>query len=354
MQELSVTNKDYVAFLNDIKRKIQTSRYKAQVAANSEMISLYWEIGKQIVVTQKQQGWGASVVKQLSLDLKIEHTGITGFSRTNLFSMRQFYLFFSLQSEKVPQAVGLLPWGHIRILLSKVKEIPAALFYAKEALENGWSRDIFSLQIEKQLYKRIGSAPTNFNKTLAQPTSDIAQQTIKDPYLFDFVAMRKKAHERDIEIQLIDHITKFLLELGKGFAFIGRQYPLTINGKDRFLDLLFYHTKLKCYVVIELKVGSFQPEYAGKLNYYLSAVDDLLCSSDDNPTIGIILCKDKNKMDVEYALRGLNKPIGVSSYIIDAIPKDLESSLPTIEQIEEKLAAINVIDKNKKQNYKGG
>lgn len=295
------------------------------------------------------KGWGASVVEQLARDLHGEYPGMSGFSRTNLFAMRQFYLFFLSEFKKVPQPVGLLPWGHIRVLLSKVKDISVYLFYAIETIENGWSRNILILQIEKQLHGRVGTALTNFDKVLSSPNSELAQQTIKDPYLFDFVTVGRDARERDVELQLVKNITKFLLELGKGFAFIGRQYPLTINGKDRFLDLLFYHTRLKCYVVVELKIGEFQPEYAGKLNYYLSAVDDLVSAKDDNPTIGIILCKGKDKMDVEYALRDMNKPIGVSSYILESIPVDLESSLPTIEQIEEQLALFDIDNKTEEE-----
>ena len=333
---------DYINLLGEIKSNIEKTRYKAQLSANTEMISLYWGIGKNIIAVQKKKGWGASVVEQLSRDLSREYAGMKGFSRTNIFAMRQFYAFFSSDYQKVPQAVGLLPWGHIRVLLGKVKNIHTFMFYASETLQNGWSRNVLILQIEKKLHQRVGAALTNFKRILPLPDSELAQQTIKDPYLFDFVTIGKNLRERDIELQLVEHITKFLLELGKGFAFIGRQYPVTINGKERFLDLLFYHTRLKCYVVIELKVGEFKPEYTGKMNYYLSAVDDLICDKDDNPTIGMILCKNKDKMDVEYALRDMNKPIGVSTYILESIPKDLESSLPTIEQIETQLSILNV------------
>lgn len=335
---------EYLPFLNEIKERIATSRLKAQRAANSVLIELYWDIGRSIVEKQSSANWGSAVVEQLAQDLKKSGDG-KGFSRTNLFAMKQFYLFWSQEFEKVPHAVGQLPWGHLRQLLSKVKEVKTALFYVAEVIKNGWSRDVMVLQIENDYHLRIGTAPTNFESTLPSPQSDLAQQSLKDPYYFDFVEIGTVLKEREVESQLVEHISSFLLELGKGFAFIGRQYPLTINGRDRFLDLLFYHTRLKCYVVIELKVGPFEPEYAGKINYYLSAVDDLIAAEDDNPTIGMILCKEKDQFDVEYALRDMNKPIGVSSYLVKSVPENLTSQLPTIEQLEEEFAD-NLSDSN--------
>ncbi len=332
-----ITSPEYQPFLKNIKERIATSRLKAQRSANIVLIELYWDIGKSIVEKQQSADWGSSVVDQLAKDLK-KDGGTKGFSRSNLFTMRQFYLFWSEEFEKVPQAVGQLPWGHLRLLLSKVKEVETALFYAQEVANNGWSRDVMVLQIESGYHLRVGVAPTNFETTLPSPQSDLAQQSLKDPYYFDFVEIGTKLRERDVELQLVEHISAFLLELGKGFAFIGRQYPLTINGKERFLDLLFYHTRLKCYVVIELKIGEFKPEYTGKMNYYLSAVDELIASEDDNPTIGMILCKEKDRLDVEYALRDMNKPIGVSSYLVKSVPDNLSSQLPTIKQIESEFA----------------
>ncbi|MDA3939071.1 MAG: PDDEXK nuclease domain-containing protein [Spirochaetia bacterium] len=224
---------DYIKLLGEIRINIEKSRHKAQLSANKAMISLYWEIGKKIIAVQKRKGWGSSVVEQLSRDLCSEYSGMKGFSRTNLFAMRQFYSFYSTNFRKVPQPVGLLPWGHIRVILGKVKEVSVSLFYAKETIENGWSRNILTLQIEKKLHSRVGTALTNFDKILPLPDSELAQQTIKDPYLFDFVTIGKDPWERDIELQLTEHITKFLLELGKGFAFVGRQYPIT--GKLKLL-----------------------------------------------------------------------------------------------------------------------
>lgn len=330
-------HKDYRQALEKIKQRIQTAQLRAVFSVNRELLDLYWLVGRSIVDLQEAQGWGGTVVEQMAKDLQFEHPGIQGFSRTSLFAMRQFYLFFSARFEVVPQPVGQLPWGHIRTILGKTKEIDVALFYAEACLENGWSRAILELQIEQNLYSRRGIAPSNFQVVLPAPQSELAQQTLKDPYIFDFMMLGQKAVERDIENQLMNHITQFLLELGKGFAFLGRQYHLEVNGRDYFLDLLFYHTQLKCYVVIELKIGEFKPEYVGKINFYLSAVDDLLRSEGDQPSIGLILCKNKDRLDVEYALRDVTKPIGVSSFITKEIPVEVQTQLPTVAEIEKQL-----------------
>lgn len=231
------------------------------------------------------------------------YPGVSGFSRTNLFAMRQMVLFFGPDAEIVPQAVGQLPWGHIRVIMAKTKELSIAEYYAKATLEYGWTRDVLVMQIEQKLHEREGKAVSNFKTVLPKPQSDLAQQTLKDPYLFDFLTLEKDVKEREIERQLVQHIARFLLELGKGFAFMGSQYHIHINKKDYYLDLLFYHVQLRCFVVIELKSGEFKPEYAGKINFYLSAVDDLMRSENDQPSIGIVLCKDRDRLDVEYALR---------------------------------------------------
>lgn len=337
--EISI-NPVYQQVLDEIKHHIKSSQLRAILAANSELIGLYWHIGQSIVTLQAAKSWGTAVVEQLSADLRAEHPGIQGFSRTSLFAMRQMYLFFSPRFATVPQIVGQLPWGHIRTILGKTKDVEVALFYMAACAENGWTRSILELQIEQLLHIRQGAAPTNFSDALPSPQSELAQQSFKDPYLFDFLTLSPKAIERDVENQLIAHITKFLLELGKGFAFLGRQYSLEINGRNYILDLLFYHTRLKCYVVIELKIGEFKPEYAGKMNFYLSAVDDLLRSDSDAPSIGLILCKGKDKFDVEYALRDINKPIGVSSFITREIPVEVKSQLPTVEQLEQELKDV--------------
>ena len=334
---------DYRQGLEDIKRRIQSAQTRAVLAANTELLQLYWDIGRQLAQWQKERDWGTAVVEQMATDLQSAYPGIKGFSRPSLFAMRQFYAFFSPrfgQFEFVSQPVRQIPWGHIRTLLVKVKSVDEALLYAQACVDNGWSRSVLTLQIEQRYHERIGQAASNFAKALPAPQSELVQQSLKDPYVFDFLTLQADAVERDIENQLVAHITRFLLELGKGFAFLGRQYALQVNGRDYFLDLLFYHARLKCYVVIELKAGAFKPEYVGKLNFYLSAVDDLLRTEGDQPTIGLILCKDKDHLDVEYALRDIHKPMGVSSFITKDIPLDVQSQLPSVQEIEDELKAL--------------
>ena len=334
---------DYRQGLEDIKRRIQSAQVRAVLAANTELLQLYWDIGRQLAQWQKERDWGTAVVEQMATDLQSAYPGIKGFSRPSLFAMRQFYAFLSPrfgQFEFVSQPVRQIPWGHIRTLLVKVKSVDEALLYAQACVDNGWSRSVLTLQIEQRYHERIGQAASNFAKALPAPQSELVQQSLKDPYVFDFLTLQADAVERDIENQLVAHITRFLLELGKGFAFLGRQYALQVNGRDYFLDLLFYHARLKCYVVIELKAGAFKPEYVGKLNFYLSAVDDLLRTEGDQPTIGLILCKDKDHLDVEYALRDIHKPMGVSSFITKDIPLDVQSQLPSVQEIEDELKAL--------------
>ena len=334
---------DYRQGLEDIKRRIQSAQTRAVLAANTELLQLYWDIGRQLAQWQKERDWGSAVVEQMAQDLQSAYPGIKGFSRPSLFAMRQFYAFLSPrfgQFEFVSQPVRQIPWGHIRTLLVKVKSVDEALLYAQACVDNGWSRSVLTLQIEQRYHERIGQAASNFAKALPAPQSELVQQSLKDPYVFDFLTLQADAVERDIENQLVAHITRFLLELGKGFAFLGRQYALQVNGRDYFLDLLFYHARLKCYVVIELKAGAFKPEYVGKLNFYLSAVDDLLRTEGDQPTIGLILCKDKDHLDVEYALRDIHKPMGVSSFITKDIPLDVQSQLPSVQEIEDELKAL--------------
>ena len=334
---------DYRQGLEDIKRRIQSAQTRAVLAANTELLQLYWDIGRQLAQWQKERDWGTVVVEQMATDLQSAYPGIKGFSRPSLFAMRQFYAFFSPrfgQFEFVSQPVRQIPWGHIRTLLVKVKSVDEALLYAQACVDNGWSRNVLTLQIEQRYHERIGHAVSNFAQALPAPQSELVQQSLKDPYVFDFLTLQADAVERDIENQLVAHITRFLLELGKGFAFLGRQYALQVNGRDYFLDLLFYHARLKCYVVIELKAGAFKPEYVGKLNFYLSAVDDLLRTEGDQPTIGLILCKDKDHLDVEYALRDIHKPMGVSSFITKDIPLDVQSQLPSVQEIEDELKAL--------------
>lgn len=338
---------DYRQALAAIKQRIQTSQVRAVLAVNAELLGLYWDIGRQLDAWQRERAWGSAVVEHMAQDLQASYPGMKGFSRSSLFAMRQFYAFFSPRFEVVPQPVGQMPWGHVRTLLAKVKSVDVVLLYAQACADHGWSRTVLEWQIEQRFHERAGQAVGNFAQTLPAPHSELVQQSLKDPYVFDFLMLSPQAVERDIESQLVSHITRFLLELGKGFAFLGRQYSLVVNGRDYFLDLLFYHARLKCYVVIELKAGEFKPEYVGKLNFYLSAVDDQLRAEGDQPTIGLILCKDKDKLDVEYALRDIHKPMGVSSFITKDIPLSVQSQLPTVQEIESELAALIHDDESK-------
>ena len=338
---------DYRQALAAIKQRIQSSQTRAVLAVNAELLGLYWDIGRQLDAWQRERAWGSAVVEQMAPDLQASYPGMKGFSRTSLFAMRQFYAFFSPQFEVVPQPVGQMLWRHVRTLLAKVKSVDLVLLYAQACAEHGWSRTVLEWQIEQRFHERVGQAVGNFAQTLSAPQSELVQQSLKDPYVFDFLTLSAQAVERDIENQWVHQITRFLLELGKGFAFLGRQYPLVVNGRDYFLDLLFYHARLKCYVVIELKAGEFKPEYVGKLNFYLSAVDEPLRGDGDQPTIGLILCKDKDKLDVEYALRDIYKPMGVSSFITKDIPVSVQSQLPTVQEIESELTALLQVDEKK-------
>lgn len=335
---------DYISWLSEIKSKLKSSQIKASIAVNSTLIEFYWDLGKMITQKQATANWGDSVLRQLSRDLKEEFSGMTGLSERNLKYARQFYQFYeSLIGQQAvsqfrQQAVAQIPWGHNLLIISKSSDFQEAQFYVQQTLENSWSRDTLGVQIKSDLYHRKGKSITNFKQSLPEPLSELAQQTLNDPYIFDFLTVSPKAKERDIENQLVSHITKFLLELGKGFAFIGQQYHLEVAGEDYYLDLLFYNIPLKCYVVIELKNTRFMPEYAGKLNFYLSAADDLLKRADDKPTIGMLLCRDKNNIAVEYALRDMNKPIGVSEFqFTEILPEGIKSNLPSIEEIENEL-----------------
>jgi len=332
----TIVEKSYVTALKTLKEKIRVAQIKASLSVNSEMIRLYWEIGKTIVENQSKQGWGAKIIDKLSKDLQSAFPNMKGFSARNLNYMRLFYVAY--QDVTIVQAsLAQLPWYHNIALLEKTKSNNERLWYCEQTIENGWSRNTLVMQIESDLYQRQVSKTkiTNFKQTLPAPQSDLAEQIIKDPYKLDFLTVYEKAHEKDIENNLVEHITKFLLELGTGFAFVGHQYHLEIGGEDYYIDLLFYHLKLRCYVVLELKAVKFKPEHAGKLNFYLSAVDDILRHKADNPTIGILLCKSKDKITAEYALKDISKPMGISEYkITQAIPKNLKKSLPSIEEIE--------------------
>ncbi len=334
--------KGYDDFLRDLKERIRSAQVKAVLAVNRELVLLYWQIGRDILTRQQQQGWGAKVIESLSADLRSSFPEMKGFSRTNLLYMRAFAEAYS-DEQIVQQLAGQIPWFHNCTILDKVKEPTERLWYIQQTIHYGWSRNVLVHQIDTGLYRRQGKATNNFDRTLPQPQSELAQQLLKDPYNFDFLSLGKDARERDLERALIDHIRDFLLELGVGFAFVGSQYHLEVGGQDFYIDLLFYHLRLRCYVVVDLKMSNFQPEFSGKMNFYLSVVDDLLRHPDDQLSIGIILCKGKNQAIAEYALRDLNKPIGVSAYQLqDALPEQIKSSLPTIEELENVLETVSV------------
>jgi predicted nuclease of restriction endonuclease-like (RecB) superfamily len=364
----------YGELLGEIKARIARSRIEAALAANHVLIDLYWHIGRSIVERQKLQGWGKSVVERLAADIQSAFPGISGFSRQNIWTMRAFYLAYTKEitillrpvrelpdanlsqpvrelngvilpqpvaesnGENLPSAMKQIPWGHNLELIFKLKDPAIRLWYAQKTLEHGWSRAVLVHQIKSRLYERQGSVVTNFDAALPPAQSDLAKQAIKDPYVFDFLTMSGDAAERDLERGLVEHIRKFLLELGVGFAFVGSQYHIEVAGDDFYIDLLFYHLRLRCFVVIDLKAGAFKPEDAGKMSFYLAAVDDALRHPDDEPSIGIILCGTKKRLIAEYALRNMSAPIGVSEYrLATTLPEDLKGSLPSVEELESEL-----------------
>jgi predicted nuclease of restriction endonuclease-like (RecB) superfamily len=328
---------DYADLLNQLKQKILSAQQKSVLSVNRELIVLYWEIGREVLTRQAAEKWGAKVIVRLSTDLSREFPEMKGFSQRNLKYMRAFAEAYP-DARFVQQAVAQIPWGHNVRILDYVKVPREREWYIRKTIEHGWSRNVLVHQIESRLYHRQGKAITNFSRTLPQPQSELAQEVLKDPYVFDFLGIGEKALERDIERTLIENLRRFLLELGVGFSFVGSQYHLEVGGQDFYLDMLFYHLRLRCFVVIDIKIGEFQPEFAGKMNFYLSAVDDLLRHKNDQPSIGVILCKAKNKVIVEYALRDNRKPIGVSGYkLTESLPKKLKGSLPTVEEIEAEL-----------------
>ncbi len=334
-----IQSKQYHKWLNSIKKKIKSAQLKAAISVSTQLMELYWDLAKDIVNKQSDADWGDAILEHLATDLRLSFPDINGFSRRNLYAIRQWYLFYSTVSEFVPQPVAQIPWGHNRLIISKVKNIKEALFYCNATVENGWSREQLEIQIKNKYYQAKGKSITNFENTLPQPQSQLAVETLKNPYNLDFLGLEDDALEKEIENAMMQHITKFLLELGKGFAFVGRQYSLMVSESEYFIDLLFYHLQLRCYVVIELKSGKFKPEYAGKLNFYLSAIDSQLKHPQDSPSIGLILCKHKDKVEAEYSLRDIQKPIGISEYkLTHALPKKLKSQLPTVEQLESRLS----------------
>lgn len=348
------TPSDYRSFLEEIKERIRKAQLRAAVSINTELIRLYWSIGKDLVERQEKSGWGTKMIAKFGQDIQKSFPGIEGFSRTNLFRMRSLYLAYAIVPQPVGQLPDLLifhiPWGHNIILLEMLKDTKTRLWYAQKTIENGWSRNVLERWIDSDLHKRQGKAITNFKYTLPKSHSDLAEQSLKNPYSFDFLTLGEEAKEKDIEKSLVNHVQQVLLELGEGFAFVGRQYCLTICGEDHYLDMLFYNFKLRCFIVIELKARDFDPKDTGQANFYLSAVDSLLKRPDDLPSIRILLYYTKNKqkrIKVEYALRNVKSSIAVSTILVKSLPKQLKGSLPSVKELEKELEIeLNTVDPN--------
>lgn len=380
IKSLSAIN--YAALLAEVKSRIQLGQTRAVVAANVELIRLYWDIGSLLESRQELEGYGTRVIPRLAKDIVNELPEVKGFSERNLKRMLAFYRAYPSPDEVVPQAVAqlgdtptellpqsvakvpqavaqptasliwLIPWGHHSVLLEKIKDEDDRRWYMQQTISQGWSRSVLTLMIHSEAHRRQGKLVSNFELRLPSPQSDLAQQSLKDPYIFDFLTLTEPFKERELETGLLEHLQAFLIELGHGFAFVGRQYKVEIGDEDFFIDLLFYHLRLRCFVVIDLKRGKFKPEYAGKMNFYLNVVNDKLRHVADAETIGLILCQDKDSVAAEYALRGVQNPIGVSDYqLTKALPKELQSSLPSIEEIEAELARNNDQGTNAKKPH---
>jgi predicted nuclease of restriction endonuclease-like (RecB) superfamily len=330
----------YVEWLADVKARVHAAQQRASLAVNNELLRLYWSIGRDIMERQSSGAWGDGILDQVSADLRAAFPSMKGFSRSNLKYMRAFAQAWP-DPEFGQQPVGQIPWGHNVVLLTKLKDRNARIAYASAILQHGWSRAVLEHHLELRTVERQGKTINNFAQRLPKPQSDLAHESLKDPYRFDFLGLGDEAGEALLEGALVQHITKFLLELGAGFAYVGRQVHLEVGDEDFYLDLLFYHLKLRCYVVIEIKAVKFKPEHTGQLGFYLTAVDEQVKAPEDAPTIGLLLCKSKNKVVAEYALRDSNRPIGVAEYqLVEALPKDLEASLPSVEQIERELGEL--------------
>jgi len=379
---ITIKHTEYCDWLRNLKQQIKTGQIKAALSVNSQMIMLYWDLGKQITEKQENAQWGSGFIEQLSKDLREEFPEMTAFSYDNLRFVKRFYLFYSQKSEQVvpklenqimKQLVSLLPttnlekseqlvpklqqhgnqpieiseqvvhqftcvpWGHHMLILKKIKDIKEALFYINKTIENNWSRAVLEYQIESNLYGRQGKAVTNFSLTLPEPQSDLANALMKDPYNFDFLRLSEKVKETDLEKALVQHISQFLPELGIGFAYMGRQFSLKVGKKDYRTDLLFYHTRLRCYVIIELKTKEFEPEFVGKLNFYISAINEFVRNEHDKPTIGMLLCKNKDNYEVEFSLKDVNNPIGVSTFHYTELSDDIKAALPSVEELQNEL-----------------
>jgi len=351
-----IKNTEYKEFFTAIKNQIQTAQIKASISVNKELLKLYWNIAEMIIEKQEKSNWGDGILENISKDLKKEFPNLKGFSVRNLQYMRKWYKYWigitpQVVAQITSQAVDFLegekiyniPWGHNREIITKCKSVEEAIFYVNKTIENNWSRNVLINQIKFGLFERQGGAITNFKEKLPDYHSDLAIETLKDPYCFDFLTLTENYNEKELENKLIENITDFLLELGHGFSYIGRQYKLEVSNKDFYIDLLFYHVKLHSYVVVEIKTGEFKPEYAGKLNFYVSVVDDILAEKEiDKPTIGLLICKNKDDMIVEYSLRDIEKPIGVSEYkLTQFLPDEYKNTLPSIEEIEAELGGMD-------------
>lgn len=337
-----MNSKDYITFLNDIKNDIQTSRVKAALAVNKELILLYWRIGSEILKRKREQGWGSEVIKTLSQDIRHTFPEMKGFGERNLVYMQSFAAAYP-DYEFTQEAPAQITWYHNQTILDKVHNHETRIWYIRKTLENGWSRNVLVMHIEAESHLKLGAAKTNFVTTLPSSTSDLAQQLIKSEYNFEFLGVAEDVHEQVIEKGLIEHIRNFLLELGSGFAYLGNQYKIIVGDEDFFCDLLFYHTKLRCYVVIELKADKFKPEYAGKLGFYITAINRQLKHANDNPTIGLLLCKKANKVVVEYALNDNRQPMGIAEYKT-GLPKEYQNALPTPEQFQHLMDTLKPIE----------
>ncbi|MDR0231996.1 MAG: PDDEXK nuclease domain-containing protein [Dysgonamonadaceae bacterium] len=348
----TLQHSEYRNWLRDLKQQIKTGQIKAALSVNSQMIMLYWDLGRQITEKQEKAQWGSGFIEQLSKDLKEEFPEMAGFSVTNLNYCKRFFKFYSHTKDGnkslttiCPQLGGkletnkilLIPWGHQKTVIDRCKTISQAFFYINKTIENNWSRAVLEYQIETNLYGRQGKAITNFSLTLPTPQSDLANELMKDPYNFDFLRLSEKVKETDLEKALIRHISHFLPELGIGFAYMGRQFSLKVGKKDYRTDLLFYHTRLKCYIIIELKTKEFEPEFVGKLNFYITAVNELVKDDHDKPTVGMLLCKNKDNYEVDFSLKDVNNPIGVSNFHYTELAEDIKAALPSAEELQNEL-----------------
>lgn len=340
MADLQITPVGYSELLENLKERIRTSQVRAALAVSRELVLLYWSIGRDVLARQEREGWGTRVIERLGRDLQAEFPGVQGFSPRSLSYMKAFAAAWPEETE-VQQLAALLPWGHHMVLLDRLKDSTLREWYLRAAVEYGWSRNVMVLQIKSELHKREGKALTNFRQTLPAPDSDLAEQVLKDPYNFDFLTVTQRAHEREVERGLLDHLRDLLLELGRGFSFMGSQVPLEVDGRTFHLDLLFYHVRLHRYFVFELKVGEFEPEHAGKLNFYLAAVNRTMRTSLEGPTIGVLLCESRSGPIVEFALENNNQPIGVATYTVTReLPANVRDELPTVEALQDVVAKL--------------